>query len=368
MAPQASDQAHSLGGFQSKVRPTETRNIKTLTLDSLSSETQLRSRLKKWRVTKPSRQTRKKPRNDRRDISDDDGVQGVSPEQTSSVTPTIPLASPQQTARALSTTEVEWCIPYEGHMQQNSLAASANEGMLGHWASTLQPSPLQIQEGRPPMMQHDLNGTPNTSSSDPTNSTDHALIDTAPAIAHTYLNTGYPTASDAALPSLNPAPLTEGGHHRECQVLESVPQWYPEHFVTTSQIQWVPLYSCTGLDPPIVHPRHRDRTAQPPYLQNPHPIYSPQPSQYPTVPGQVPESFKSMNIWQDGAPVNYFPDAGAIYPIVDTQEKEERHLGGLSRTPVNNELTTPRAEQHPAICAPISNYPAQGLFPHISYV
>lgn len=40
-----------------------------LVFDSLHSETQLRSRLKKWRVTKPSRQTRKKPQGS---ISGDD--------------------------------------------------------------------------------------------------------------------------------------------------------------------------------------------------------------------------------------------------------------------------------------------------------
>jgi hypothetical protein len=75
-----------------------------------SSETQLRSRLKKWRVTKPSRQTRKK----NLDGSQDAGVDEDEPEETSpeepavSSTPTPSQPPPSQASPQSNTLSIDW--------------------------------------------------------------------------------------------------------------------------------------------------------------------------------------------------------------------------------------------------------------------
>ncbi|KAJ5532087.1 hypothetical protein N7494_008639 [Penicillium frequentans] len=62
--------------------------IKQIRSDDFNpSETQLRSRLKKWRVTKPSRQTRKKPNAD-----DDDSDKDVKRSSTSPTAGHLPCA------------------------------------------------------------------------------------------------------------------------------------------------------------------------------------------------------------------------------------------------------------------------------------
>ncbi|RJE19715.1 hypothetical protein PHISCL_07950 [Aspergillus sclerotialis] len=229
------------------------------------SETQLRSRLKKWRVTKSSRQTRK-PRNDQKCISDDDsGIQENIP-QTSPRVPTVPLVNGP-----------EWCTAYEDHMQQTAIPgiASANDR---HQDPTLQQSALQLQlQDNESCMPLQLpKGQPSLASYNPTNAprrADCVLASTAPLpITHNYPNTGYSTPLSSSVQSLLPAipSSTATGHQADfvdSRVLESVSQWYSQPLTTASQIEWAPLYTCTGLEAAMTSEGLQDQEMQTECLQ-----------------------------------------------------------------------------------------------------
>lgn len=94
----------------------EARALSHKLIDIPYSETQLRSRLKKWRVTKPSRQTRKKSPDGQFKATDgDSGIDGASPKtQNSSVSPRTPLHANQQPAvRAFPATEPDWYMSHK---------------------------------------------------------------------------------------------------------------------------------------------------------------------------------------------------------------------------------------------------------------
>ncbi|CRG91523.1 hypothetical protein PISL3812_08572 [Talaromyces islandicus] len=107
------------------------------TEDFNPSETQLRSRLKKWRVTKPSRQTRKKPADGPADNDDDeDDVQDeMSPVETKNIALQTPTPQPQ---------------PAVSHQD----AAPARDWFSSEWAQ-LPPQQQQHQPQRqsPPQLQ-----------------------------------------------------------------------------------------------------------------------------------------------------------------------------------------------------------------------
>ncbi|KAL4897410.1 hypothetical protein BDV59DRAFT_167660 [Aspergillus ambiguus] len=72
------------------------------------SETQLRSRLKKWRVTKPSRQTRKKSNASQEPTEDDSSTESTSPKCTASVSPKGQIRSEPSKQSTLSITTPDW--------------------------------------------------------------------------------------------------------------------------------------------------------------------------------------------------------------------------------------------------------------------
>lgn len=306
----------------------------------------------------------------------------MCPELISSATPNLALASPLQASASLATTESECCLAYEDHIQQSSLpsTASVNDRTLGPWVRMMQQPPLQIQEHRLPMPRQSLEEAPDSSSFESANPADCTLIDLVPPISHTCISVGYSAPSDSTMQSPNTAQSAEKSHCPgldASQILASVPEWYAEQLATAIQLKWPPLYTCTE-DPPILN-MHQDQASQPLSIQRPHRTYASQLPQYTTVAGQISESFNDANLWKHGVPADYSPadhasEVGAIYPTVDTQQKE-RHPEKLCRTSINNgvELITSQAyclsdEHHPAICAPIFNHSARGSFAHVSYV
>ncbi|KAH8692427.1 hypothetical protein BGW36DRAFT_387588 [Talaromyces proteolyticus] len=113
------------------------------TEDFNPSETQLRSRLKKWRVTKPSRQTRKKPVDGQPDIDDDedDVPEEMSPVETKNVTLPTPtsLSQPQQMSHVDG--------HGHGHPHAHSHAQQSNRDWYSAetWQQQLPPPPQQQQ-------------------------------------------------------------------------------------------------------------------------------------------------------------------------------------------------------------------------------
>lgn len=180
----------------------------------------------------------------------------------------------------------EWCPAYEDHMRQSTIpsTASANDGHLGSWVTpTLQQSALQLQDNQTHIPLQLPNGKSSTVTYNPTN----APCPTLP-ITHTYPNTGYSVPSGSALQSLPPAisSPTEIGHHvdfADCQVLESVPQWYSQPLVTGSQSQWTPLYICTVSESAMASGRPEDQKAQIECLERPSQRWFSQSEQYSIV-------------------------------------------------------------------------------------
>ncbi|KAL1848822.1 hypothetical protein Plec18170_007837 [Paecilomyces lecythidis] len=143
---------------------------KIRTADFNPSETQLRSRLKKWRITKPSRQTRKKPQEKKQEVAreenDSHGSQSeiMSPEDTKpSMVPAMhPSATPVQTQQPAApissqpegsqnqlSTNTEWYNPNKWYIEpeQPSLQSPApfnGQNMSNHWASPESQQPSTI--------------------------------------------------------------------------------------------------------------------------------------------------------------------------------------------------------------------------------
>lgn len=107
MAAEAGDQADSHHRLQPEVCP-------VFLLFRIHahpcSETQLRSRLKKWRVTKPSRQTRKKPAEGQADNDDDeeDVQEDMSPAETKNVALQTPTPQSQPAVSQEGTVSRDW--------------------------------------------------------------------------------------------------------------------------------------------------------------------------------------------------------------------------------------------------------------------
>ncbi|KAJ9326513.1 hypothetical protein DTO027B5_259 [Paecilomyces variotii] len=142
---------------------------KIRTKDFHPSETQLRSRLKKWRITKPSRRTRKKPREQKQEVkakSEDNQPETAS--STESKPPMVPALHPsaapvqaQQPPLSISSqtegsqnqlsTNTEWYDPNEWFIKQEqsslqSPAPFSGQNMNNHWVSPKTQQPAVIQQ------------------------------------------------------------------------------------------------------------------------------------------------------------------------------------------------------------------------------
>lgn len=98
------------------------RGVGRTRTDGAYSETQLRSRLKKWRVTKPSRQTRKKPLDDPTDNGDDDEEEvapdNLSPVETKMLSLPTPQSQPAQIPPGDVSSNTEWYASTDHWVQQ----------------------------------------------------------------------------------------------------------------------------------------------------------------------------------------------------------------------------------------------------------
>jgi hypothetical protein len=104
------------------------------------SETQLRSRLKKWRVTKPSRQTRKKPADGQADNDDDDDdvQEDMSPVETKNIALQTPTPQSQPTIPQDAPTR-DWYSEWQQQQQQPQQSQPQSEP-----AQTVQPEQAEM--------------------------------------------------------------------------------------------------------------------------------------------------------------------------------------------------------------------------------
>jgi hypothetical protein len=177
--------------------------IKQIRSDDFNpSETQLRSRLKKWRVTKPSRQTRKKPQGSEDPESEKDSRGASTSPQNTKASPVSrkPSSSP-------STSRSDWA----GH----SLYAPTEIPQPGKWnahmAQPLTPSPSGshslASERHPASYSFSDPGSTTTSFDQPGQTspvTEGLLLNTTSAVTPNYA--AYPLSPESCIPS--PAPAT----------------------------------------------------------------------------------------------------------------------------------------------------------------
>jgi hypothetical protein len=166
-----------------------------LTLPS-ASETQLRSRLKKWRVTKPSRQTRKKPQGSEDPESEKDN-RGLS------ASPRNSRASPvnRKPSSSSATTRSDWV--------GQSLYAPAEISQPGKWnahiSQQLTPSPSGdhfVSERQPAGYSFSDSGSTSTSFEHPTQTSPVAeglMLNTTSAVTPSYAC--YPLSPESCIPS-----------------------------------------------------------------------------------------------------------------------------------------------------------------------
>ncbi|GAD99643.1 hypothetical protein ANI_1_1300104 [Paecilomyces variotii No. 5] len=157
-----------------------------------ASETQLRSRLKKWRITKPSRQTRKKPQEKKQEVTREENdshvsqpeivspadtkpamVPAVHPSATPVQTqqPAVLISSQQDGSQNQVSTNTEWYDPKDWYIKQEqttlqSPAPFNGPNISNHWVSPEPQQPSAIQQDgsnqyhSTPVMQHQYSTVP----------------------------------------------------------------------------------------------------------------------------------------------------------------------------------------------------------------
>ncbi|KKK16679.1 hypothetical protein P175DRAFT_0492794 [Aspergillus ochraceoroseus IBT 24754] len=300
------------------------------------SETQLRSRLKKWRVTKPSRQTRKKSHEE--PVRDDSGREEASPKRHSN-NPSLETqtrSQPQTTTTDLSVTEPEWYMTngvYEHHSLPTTISLDG-PNIPNIWASTSShPSPLS----QPSKSRVSSTGSLVISTSNPYNPShtsplvDGALLNPTPALT--------PTFPDASYESCIQTPVSGPS------IQWSVPQWYSLPLTAGSRGPSIPYYTAAPLSPPID-----------PTMHMMHPPAAPQLSEF----HERPKS------WKRNMSIPYGPE---IDGHTQASQKRSKFLerktslpSKISASQASAGVMTPRSPffphgQHSILCSPGYHYP-----------
>ncbi|KAI9372014.1 hypothetical protein BJX61DRAFT_471446 [Aspergillus egyptiacus] len=239
--------------------------IKKIRSDNFNpSETQLRSRLKKWRVTKPSRQTRKKSEEAIRDPVREtpSAHHASSPEDQT-------RSRPSPTATGAPAAEPEWCMTngaYEPHGLPSTIPLNGQNNSPV-WASTSsRPSPLDSPINSHASSHESLSiSTSNSYFPQSSPLADGALLSPTPAMTPTYAD-GYPLQPDSCIQT--PVSTTTTAFPATAW---AVPQWYSIPMETSHQPHSMPFYSAGPLTPPIdpimhmMHPQTDRQISQSPH-------------------------------------------------------------------------------------------------------
>lgn len=310
-----------------------------------SSETQLRSRLKKWRVTKPSRQTRKKSQEtstgDDSDPEDFSKAHQVSTQRLSQ-----PAAKGTTTTTTILNPEVDWHHPVSLDEQDLSSAWIAGHHPPHH--------PRDLSHSPSIMHQFPPTVVPSSSSYDPSQPptpVDGVLLNPSSTMAP-FSSPSYTVAPEVCLPSSTTAAAAPTS--AVTSVPWSIPPpWYPipldggvssQSFYTTSPVAGSPEQSIPGR------------------------IYSPQSMPYQSVlpQGTVPDLMNDPKPWRRAMSLQ--TDSGN-----ESRKFFERKTSMPAKTPPNNangfDMVNPSqfypSGQPPMMCSPIYPYhPDQESFMH----
>ncbi|KAK1149979.1 hypothetical protein N8T08_003537 [Aspergillus melleus] len=305
--------------------------IKKIRSDDFNpSETQLRSRLKKWRVTKPSRQTRKKSSDDQQEASGNDGNQRG---QSSSVSPKTKSRPMQQSTAHVSASESEWFLGNGIYSRHEGPHATAS---FDGRSSTSSPS-VAVLSGSNPY--------------DPSHASplvDGVLLD--PSMTSPFHEPSYAVTTDCMQPPVSTT----------APVQWSLPQWYSMALEAGTQHPSMPFFTTAPLSPPIDHALMMP--------QHPHGVYpqSPRASSFSTQ--HMPNYHDDAKSWQRAVSVPYISDAAGGHPKMDPKGRQHTPLEGKTSLPSKASsqppvgLMTPPSPfysngQHPVMCAPMYHYP-----------
>jgi hypothetical protein len=323
------------------------------------SETQLRSRLKKWRVTKPSRQTRKKsPDGQLKNTDGDSGIDGASPKtHTSSVSPRTPLHASQQPAmRAFPATEPEWYMSHGVYAQPQGTSTPIfvdDQVISTTWPllAGQQPSPSpsdqhSSHDGSPVAMSgsnafHQRHISPTM---------DTVFVNATSTMANAFSGSPFAITTESCMPEQVSTTTAA-----TAPIQWSVPHWYSLPPGAISQPPPVHFYPPAPPSPPSTSPV--DPALQAPHSQADFSIYSPN---YPGHPQhQMSENFDGVKTWKRFGSLQYTPDAtsrnsGDGDRKASLPSKMSSHHSSGLMTPPSQFFPH---EQHPMMCGPIYSYP-----------
>jgi hypothetical protein len=214
---------------------------------SNTSETQLRSRLKKWRVTKSSRQTSNKSyeptTGTMREMNFPQGQSNNSPPK-----PRMRVRSLPTTAKDPAT-ELEW---YKTNRHYESRSFPTTMYPDGYdiptvWApASTQPSPLS-SPSKSRVNTHGYLTILTTSSYDPSQASpfvDGALLSPTPAMSPAYMDPSYSLAKESCMQTPLPTAAVP-------PIQRAMPQWYTMPMEASTRATPIPFYTAGPLTPPI---------------------------------------------------------------------------------------------------------------------
>lgn len=300
----------------------------------------MRSRLKKWRVTKPSRQTRKKSQDGQQETTGDDSDpdDSSSKDRISTASPTTRKSSQPAAKETASTKEVDWHpVSFE---EQQDLSNS------------------------PPSMMHQFPSViPSASSYDPSQPStpvDGVLLNPSSTMAPSYSSPSYTVAPDVCLPQSS-APATTAMTSMPWSI---PPPWLPIPLDgVSSQPHSMPLYTAApSLGSPVAGSPDQ---SMPPSGR----IYSPQPMSYGMMPshGGMPEFMGGMKQWRRAMSLQC--NSPGASSRGEPRNYLDRKASMPAKTPNAFEMVNPSSQffpngQHPMMCAPIYPYPDQDSLVH----
>ncbi|KAJ0420444.1 hypothetical protein BJY00DRAFT_284390 [Aspergillus carlsbadensis] len=329
--------------------------IKKIRSDNFNpSETQLRSRLKKWRVTKPSRQTRKK--------SHEPATKDTTMRETNSPKGHSNNSSPKLQTRVhpLPTTTKgpatvpEWYMTNR-HYEANGLPTTiplGGQDIPAVWApaSTHPSSPLS-SPSKSRVNSHASLAILTSSSYDPSQTSplvDGALLNPTPAMTPTYTDASYSLATESCMQT--PVSAAAGP-----PVQWALPQWYTMPMEASTRAPSMPFYTTGPLTPPI------------------DPMMQMVPPQFPQHMSEYHEDVKS---WKRSMSAPYGPgiaahmNHNARQPPKPLERKVSLPSKIITGQPQSG-MVTPTSPyfphgQHPTLCSPGYTYPGSESLAHRS--
>ncbi|KAL2009301.1 hypothetical protein VTN00DRAFT_7495 [Thermoascus crustaceus] len=338
---------------------------KIRTPDFNPTETQLRSRLKKWRVTKPSRQTRRKPQDAQQKTADKE--MSRSPVETKAPALPTPQPAPAQPPqqKELPSSSHGWYSPngwyagQQGMVQQpkqehplSNAMSFDGQNVRNDWVSPRvqqQPLPVshhgdasQLRNSTSAMQQYptvqttlpnpNLYATPNPVT---TANNNNIPINTTPIMPPAYTTPPYSVSSETGLPSpptTSPPSTTTtvqwptGADHIDVDVNAGpMTEWFST-LETVNQPQSLPYYATNATNPSMIgYPQQMQS------LPRQEMMY-PQPQPFcGAIQANMAALFPEVKPWKRAIAVHYDPQAAGGHARVDRQGRQRKPLAEKKR-------------------------------------